>query len=95
MASGAYLYGRRSLPQMSGTIHVEGLSGPVEIVRDADAIPHIFASAKQDAFFESRSGSRSASAGAATPPWPVSSGPPPVQSGVYRGATRSIDNQQH
>jgi hypothetical protein len=51
--------------------------------------------AKQDAFFESRSGSRSASAGAATPPWPVSSGPPPVQSGVYRGATRSIDNQQH
>ena len=36
---------------MSGAIHVEGLSGPVEIVRDADAIPHIFASAKRDAFF--------------------------------------------
>ncbi len=51
VAAGAYLYGRRSLPQVSGTIHVEGLSGPVEIVRDADAIPHIFASAKRDAFF--------------------------------------------
>jgi penicillin amidase len=51
VAAGAYLYVRRSLPRMSGTIHVEGLSGPVEIVRDADAIPHIFASAKRDAFF--------------------------------------------
>ena len=36
---------------MSGTIYLEGLSGPVEIVRDADAIPHIFASAKRDAIF--------------------------------------------
>ena len=51
VAAGAYLYGRRSLPRMSGTIHVEGLSGPVEIVRDADAIPHIFATAKRDALF--------------------------------------------
>jgi penicillin amidase len=51
VGAGAYLYVRRSLPQMSGTIHVDGLSGPVEIVRDADAIPHIFASAKRDAFF--------------------------------------------
>ncbi len=50
-AAGAYLYARRSLPRTSGTIHVEGLSGPVEIVRDADAIPHIFASAKRDALF--------------------------------------------
>jgi penicillin G amidase len=51
VAAGAYLYGRRSLPRMSGTTHVEGLSGPVEIVRDADAIPHIFATVKRDAFF--------------------------------------------
>ena len=48
---GAYAYLRRSLPQTSGTMQVEGLSGPVEIVRDADAIPHIFASAKHDALF--------------------------------------------
>ena len=51
VAAGAYVYARRSLPQMSGTIHVEGLSGSIEIVRDADAIPHIFASAKRDALF--------------------------------------------
>ena len=49
--AGTYVYLRRSLPQTSGTIRVEGLSGPVEIVRDADAIPHIFASAKRDALF--------------------------------------------
>ena len=47
--SGAYAYLRRSLPQTSGTVRVEGLSGPVEIVRDADAIPHIFAANKNDA----------------------------------------------
>jgi penicillin G amidase len=51
VAVGAYVYARRSLPRISGTIHVEGLSGPVEIVRDADAIPHIFAAAKLDALF--------------------------------------------
>ena len=49
--AGAYAYLRRSLPQTSGTVHVNGLSGPVEIVRDADAVPHIFASAKRDALF--------------------------------------------
>src|SRR3989449_6416259 len=47
----AYLYARRSLPLVDGSVTVAGLSAPVEIVRDADAIPHIFASTKQDAFF--------------------------------------------
>jgi hypothetical protein len=28
-------------------------------------------------------------------PWPPSGGPPPVQNGEYRGATRSIDRQTH
>jgi penicillin amidase len=51
VAIGAYAYARRSLPRFSGTIHVAGLSGSVEIVRDADAIPHIFAAAKLDALF--------------------------------------------
>ena len=51
VAVGAYAFARRSLPRINGTIHVEGLSGPVEIVRDADAIPHIFAAAKLDALF--------------------------------------------
>jgi penicillin amidase len=54
VALGAYLYARRSLPIVDGTIEVTGLrafSGPVEIVRDADAVPHIFASTKLDALF--------------------------------------------
>ena len=52
VAAGAgYLYLRQSLPQMSGEIAVAGVAGPVDIVRDADAIPHIFASTKADALF--------------------------------------------
>ena len=50
-AGAAYLYLRQSLPQMSGEIAVAGVAGPVDIVRDADAIPHIFASTKADALF--------------------------------------------
>jgi penicillin amidase len=50
-ALGGYLYLRRSLPQTSGTTKVNGLSAPVDIVRDADAIPHIFAASKADALF--------------------------------------------
>src|SRR5262245_33310237 len=46
-----YLYLRQSLPQMSGNLTVSGISGPIDIVRDADAIPHIFASTKLDAMF--------------------------------------------
>jgi penicillin amidase len=48
---GAYVYLRRSLPQVDGTVHVDGISGQIDIVRDADAIPHIFATTKFDALF--------------------------------------------
>ncbi len=48
---GAYVYARRSLPQLSGTVTVAGLSAPVEIVRDANAIPHILATNRTDALF--------------------------------------------
>ena len=41
----------RSLPDYSGTQVVAGLSAPVEIVRDANAVPHIRASSELDAFF--------------------------------------------
>src|SRR5215467_1548501 len=51
VVAGAYVYLRRSLPTIDGTVAVPGLSAPVEIVRDADAIPHIIASTKRDAFF--------------------------------------------
>jgi penicillin amidase len=50
-AAGAYFYARRSLPETNGTIQVAGLSAPVDIVRDADAIPHIFAATRADGFF--------------------------------------------
>jgi len=52
-----------------------------------------YRTAKNDAFYASPSAPGSASA--ASSPWPASSGPPPVQNGVYRGATRSIDRQTH
>jgi penicillin G amidase len=46
-----YHYLRRSLPQIDGTVTVSGLSAPVEIIRDTDAIPHVFAANKPDALF--------------------------------------------
>ena len=51
VALGGYLYLRRSLPQIDGTARVSGLSGPVDIIRDGDAIPHIFAATKADGLF--------------------------------------------
>src|SRR4051812_33421132 len=51
VAAGGYVYLRRSLPQIDGAVTVAGLSAPVEIIRDADAIPHIIAGNKLDALF--------------------------------------------
>ena len=48
---GGYLWLRGSLPQIDGRIQVSGLSGPVEIVRDRNGIPHIFARSAIDAQF--------------------------------------------
>jgi len=48
---GAYRYAARSLPTLSGTISVKGISAPVEIIRDRDAIPHIFGATKLDALY--------------------------------------------
>src|ERR1044071_7484185 len=42
---------RRSPPQGDGTVRVNGVSAPIDIVRDADAIPHVFAANKTDALF--------------------------------------------
>ena len=49
--AGGYLYFRRSLPQTSGQLVLSGLKAPVEIMRDVDAIPHIYAQSKPDALF--------------------------------------------
>ena len=49
--AGAYLYLRQSLPQTEGQVELSGLDGPVEVLRDAQGIPHIFASSIADAHF--------------------------------------------
>jgi penicillin amidase len=51
MAGGGYVYLRRSLPHHHGSVEVAGITAPVEIVRDAHAIPHIFASTRLDALY--------------------------------------------
>src|SRR5436190_4115716 len=48
---GTYMSVRRSLPTINGTTTVPGISAPIDIIRDADAIPHIFATTKADALF--------------------------------------------
>ena len=48
---GGYLYLRQSLPVVNGDVMVDGISGPIDIIRDADNIPHIFASTKHDALY--------------------------------------------
>lgn len=50
-AAGGYLYLYRSLPQRSGEVKVAGLSSSVDIVRDADGVPHIYADSSPDAYF--------------------------------------------
>ena len=46
-----YAYLRQSLPLVDGAISLAGIAGPVDIIRDADAIPHIFATTKLDALY--------------------------------------------
>lgn len=48
---GGYLWLRGALPQTEGTVKVQGIAGPVEIIRDSDAVPHIRASTEEDAMF--------------------------------------------
>ncbi len=48
---GGYLWLRGSLPSLSGEVAVAGLEGPVEIVRDRHAVPHIYAASSADAAF--------------------------------------------
>src|ERR1051325_11720283 len=50
-AAAAYVYAKRSLPVLDGAVRVPGLSAPVEIVRDHDAVPHIFAATNLDGLY--------------------------------------------
>jgi penicillin amidase len=51
LTAGATLHLRRSLPQVDGEIVLAGPDAPVEILRDAHGIPHIFAGSIADASF--------------------------------------------
>lgn len=48
---GAYIAARMSLPDYDGRAALDGLSGEVTIVRDENAIPHIYAESDADAYF--------------------------------------------
>jgi penicillin G amidase len=41
----------RSFPQTSGEVHLSGLDGPVDIYRDPNGIPHIYATTTHDLFY--------------------------------------------
>ncbi|MBU6351127.1 MAG: penicillin acylase family protein [Chloroflexi bacterium] len=47
----AYFWLRTSLPLVSGTVQVGGTDGPIEIIRDAEGVPHIYATTDHDAFY--------------------------------------------
>jgi len=54
-AGGGYLWFQRmvqrSLPQISGDIHLSGIKDPVEIIRDTYGVPHIYAQNEPDLYF--------------------------------------------
>lgn len=51
LAIGAFLHLRRSLPETEGEIRLSGLEAPVEILRDENGIPHLFARSTADVYF--------------------------------------------
>lgn len=46
-----YVALRSSLPTIDGEIHVTGTSGEIEILREANGVPHIYAGSRADAYF--------------------------------------------
>lgn len=48
---GLVLWLRGEQPQHAGTLLLPGLERPVEVLRDADAVPHIFAEGEADAYY--------------------------------------------
>ena len=45
-----YVVLRNTVPSPSGTMAIPGLTAPVEVVRDREDVPHIFARTSEDAF---------------------------------------------
>lgn len=50
-ATAGWLYLQRSLPQLDGELTAKGLLAPVEVLRDKEGVPHIFAKSERDAWF--------------------------------------------
>jgi len=48
---GIYFYLRTSVATLEATLTAPGLNGTVEIVRDRNAVPHIYATTERDAYF--------------------------------------------
>ena len=48
---GVYIFLQSTLPKTKGHIALEGLSAPVEVIRDKWGVPHIFAQDKNDLFY--------------------------------------------
>jgi penicillin amidase len=51
VCAGAWLYLHESLPRLDGEVNVKGISAPVEVVRDKEGVPHIFARSDADGWF--------------------------------------------
>jgi penicillin amidase len=49
--AGAWLWLRSGLPSQEGSAALPGLGARVEILRDGNAVPHVFASGPRDAYF--------------------------------------------
>jgi penicillin amidase len=51
VVAGGYYWLRTSLPEAGGQIALDGLEHPVSVIRDANAVPQIYAESKHDAYF--------------------------------------------
>ncbi len=50
-AAGLYWLATSSLPMVNGNLRVSGLGAPVDVVRDREGVPHIYAGSEADAYF--------------------------------------------
>jgi penicillin amidase len=50
-AAGYFWYRETSRPQVAGDLRLIGVTAPIDIVRDAEGIPHIYAGSIKDAYF--------------------------------------------
>lgn len=51
IAVGGWFWARASLPNLEGHVELRGLEQPIEVLRDADGVPHVFAADWRDAAF--------------------------------------------